>query len=71
MTAHAEVRVRLRDAASAQRLMQSLLADDDGQAAMAVDGRDLILVASSASAMGLLRTLDDVLGCVRAAQPLL
>ena len=69
--AHAEVRIRLKDAAAAQRLARSLLADDPGSAAIAVEGRDLLLVASGDSALGLLRTLDDLLGCVRAAEPLL
>lgn len=71
MTAHAEVRVRLRDGAAAQRLQQSLAADDPEHAACTVEGRDLVLVASAPTALGLLRTLDDVLGCVRAAEPLL
>lgn len=69
--AHAEVRVRLRDAAAAQRLLRSLEADDAGHAALAVDGRDLVVVAGAGTALGLLRTLDDLLGCVRAAEPLL
>lgn len=71
MTATAELRVRLRDAAAAQAMLRSLQADDPGSAALATDGRDLVVVASASSAMGLLRTLDDLLGCVRAAEPLL
>jgi hypothetical protein len=68
-SATAEVRIRLRDAAAAQRAYRALSADDAGHAALAVDGRDLVVVASSASALGLLRTLDDLLGCLRAAEP--
>ena len=69
--ASADVRIRLRDAAAAQRLARSLAADDAGSAAVAVDGRDLVVTCSGATALGLLRTLDDLLGCVRAAEPLL
>jgi hypothetical protein len=71
MTATGEVRVRLRDAAAAQRALRALQADDAGSAALAVDGRDLVLVASCATPLGLVRTLDDLLGCLRAAEPLL
>lgn len=69
--AHADVRVRLRDAAAAHRLRRSLAADDPGAAALAVDGHDLVVVASAPSALGLLRTLDDLLGSIRAAEPVL
>ena len=71
MTAHAEVRLQLRDAMAAQRLLRSLAVDDVGSAALAIEGRDLVIVASASTAMGLLRTLDDLLGCARAAEPLL
>lgn len=70
-SAHADVRIRLRDAAAAQRLVRALAADDAGSAAIAADGSDVVVTASGASALGLLRTLDDLLGCVRAAEPLL
>lgn len=69
--AHATVRLRLRDAAAAQRMARSLAADDPGSAALAAEGRDVVVACSAASALGLLRTLDDLLGCVRAAEPLL
>lgn len=69
--AQASLRIRMRDAAAAQRLVRSLAADDAGSAAILAEGRDVIVACSAATAMGLLRTLDDLLGCVRAAEPLL
>lgn len=70
-TAQASLRIRMRDAAAARRLVRSLSADDAGSAAIVAEGRDVVVACSSTGAMGLLRTLDDLLACVRAGEPLL
>lgn len=67
-TSRAEVRVACGDAAAAAILMAALQADDPGHIDVRVDGSDLVLVATADSRMGLLRTLDDALQCLRAAE---
>jgi len=69
--ARATLRLRCRDAAEASRLLRSLAADDPGAARLCADGADLVVEADSATALGLLRTLDDLLGCLRSAEPAL
>ncbi len=64
--ATARVRIRLADAAEAQRVADAIEPDNEGYLACEVDGDTLILRAEAASAMGLLRTVDDAIGCVRA-----
>jgi hypothetical protein len=63
------LRVRCRGEAEARRLLRSIAPDDPGSAALAVEGADLALEVRSATALGALRTADDVLGCLRAAEP--
>lgn len=59
--------VRLTLGAEAARTAQASLApDDDGFLESSVQGDDLVLTARADSMMGLLRTLDDALGCLRA-----
>lgn len=65
----AVLRVRCRDSVEAERARQSLAADDDGHAILRVEGLVLVVEAESTTALGLLRTLDDILGCLRAAEP--
>jgi hypothetical protein len=65
----AVLRIRCRDAAEATRLLRALAADDPGHATLRQEGAGLVVEASSATALGLLRTLDDLLGCLRAAEP--
>lgn len=66
----AVVCVRCRDSIEAERLRRSLAADDAaGHATLRVEGAVLVVEAASASALGLLRTLDDAMGCLRAAEP--
>jgi hypothetical protein len=65
----AVLRIRCRDSGEAERARRSLAADDDGHAVLRVEGTVLVVEASSATALGVLRTLDDVLGCLRAAEP--
>ena len=61
--------LRCRDSGEAERARRSLAADDDGHAALRVEGTVLVVEAGSETALGLLRTLDDLLGCLRAAEP--
>lgn len=65
----AVLRLRCRDSGEAERLRRSLAADDAGHAALRVEGATLVVEADSATALGVLRTLDDLLGCLRAAEP--
>jgi hypothetical protein len=65
----AVLRLRCRDSGEADRLRQSLAVDDAGHAAFRVEGATLVVEATAASALGLLRTIDDALGCLRAAEP--
>jgi hypothetical protein len=50
-------------------LRRSLAADDADHAALRAEGATLRLEAGASTALGLLRTLDDALGCLRAAEP--
>lgn len=52
--------------AEAQALLEALAPDNEGFAAVTRDGTALTIRAESTSIMGLLRSLDDVLGCLRA-----
>ncbi len=63
----ARISLQLRDAEEATRLAQALAPDDDGFLDINVEGSQLVIVAASPTRMGLLRSLDDVLGCLRAA----
>lgn len=64
--ATARVRIRLAHAAEAQRVADAIEPDNDGYLACEVDGANLVLRAEASTAMGLLRTVDDAIGCVRA-----
>lgn len=63
------LRIRCGSAEEARRLLRALAPDDPGSVGLAVEGADLIVTARSATALGALRTVDDVLGCLRAAEP--
>jgi hypothetical protein len=63
------LRVRCRDSLEADRLRRSLAADDAGHVLLRIEGATLVVEAASASALGALRTVDDALGCLRAAEP--
>ncbi|MFA5944269.1 MAG: hypothetical protein WC876_07380 [Candidatus Thermoplasmatota archaeon] len=67
--ARAVLRLTCRDSGEADRLRRSLAADDAGHARLRVDGGVLVIEAEASSALGVLRTVDDVLGCLRAAEP--
>ncbi len=62
----ATVRITFPDPASAEQARQSLEPDNDGHVEATVEGNDLVLSAKADSIMGLLRTLDDAMGCLRA-----
>lgn len=64
--ATARVRIRLGSVKEAEQIAAAIGPDNDGYLACRLDGASLILEAEAGSAMGLLRTIDDALGCVRA-----
>lgn len=63
----ASLRIRFASRTEADRAGRSLAPDNAGHVAWAVDGGDLVLEASADSVLGLVRTVDDLLGCLRAA----
>lgn len=63
----ASLRVRCASRAEAERLGRSLEPDNEGHVAWLVEGGELVLEASSGTVLGLVRTVDDLLGCIRAA----
>lgn len=62
----ATVRIAFPDAEAADTARQALEPDNDGHLDAVVDGTELVLTTESESIMGLLRTIDDALGCLRA-----
>lgn len=62
----ASLRVRFPTRAEAERAGRALEPDHDGHVAWLVEGDDLVLEASADSVLGLVRTVDDLLGCLRA-----
>lgn len=63
----ASLRIRFPSRTEADRAGRALAPDNDSHVAWMVDGNDLVLEASAESVLGLVRTVDDVLGCLRAA----
>lgn len=63
----ASLRIRFTSRTEAERAGRALDPDNAGQVAWFVEGDELVLEASGATLLGLLRTVDDVLGCLRAA----
>ncbi len=61
----ARVTIRFASADEAERAAKSIAPDNDGHAECMVQGSDLIITAASDSMLGLVRTLDDILGCLR------
>ena len=64
----ASLRIRFPSPAAAQRAGQALAPDNDGQVAWFAEGSELVLESSADSILGLVRTVDDLLGCLRAAE---
>jgi hypothetical protein len=54
------------DEEGARTALGALAPDNEGHLEARLKGTTLVLSASSATPMGLLRTLDDALGCLRA-----
>lgn len=67
--ASAVLRLRCRDSGEAERLRRSLAPDDAAHAVLRLEGATLVVEAGPQAPLGLLRTLDDLLGCLRAAEP--
>lgn len=63
----ARLRVHFASPAAAEQAGRSLAPDHDGHVTWRLDGPDLVLEATAATILGLVRTLDDLLGCLRAA----
>lgn len=66
--ANAELRLDLGTPEAVTAAMAALGPDNEGFARMEQDGTVLVVTADADGAMGLLRTLDDVLGCLRALE---
>ncbi len=64
---HATIRIHCGSAAEARTLQAALAPDDPGHVRSRMEGAILVLEADADSMMGLLRSLDDALGCLRAA----
>lgn len=63
----ASLRIRFPSRTDADRAGRALAPDNGGHVAWMVEGPELVLEASSDSVLGLVRTVDDLLGCLRAA----
>lgn len=66
MKHRALLRLDLQDKATARTALTALAPDDPGLVRLGTEGACLVVETEGASAMGLLRSLDDVLGCLRA-----
>lgn len=64
----ASLRIRFASRTEAERAGRALDPDNDGHLAWLVEGNDLVLEASAQTLLGLLRTVDDVLGCLRSLE---
>lgn len=66
---HAAVlRVAFASPLEAQHAGRALAPDNAGHIAWRVEGAVLVLEAEAATVMGLVRTVDDALGCLRALE---
>jgi len=64
----ATLRLRFDSAEQAARLAASLAPDDDGYVRTRIEGDTIVAEATSDTPLGLLRTLDEVLATLSAAQ---
>lgn len=64
----ATLRIQCRSAEEAQQWLAALVADDADALQAAVEDDTLVLHAQARTRMGLLRTLDDALECLRAVE---
>jgi hypothetical protein len=67
MSVSGEARIDVGSAAEAKVLAAALNADDAAIAPCRAEGRFVVVQVRAATAMGALRTLDDVLDCLRGA----
>lgn len=67
-TVEAELVVETASPRDAEIVAQALSPDSEGYLEVAVDGGKLVLSAKADSVMGLVRTLDDALASVAAAE---
>lgn len=68
MTHRASLRLHFDNPAQAMRLVASLAPENEGFVRMRVEGATLVAEAESETPMGLLRTLDEVLATLAAAE---
>jgi len=66
--ASAEVRLTFADADEAHRMMRSIAPENGAFVRARVEGRVLVLEADADAPLSLLRTLDDALACLSAAE---
>jgi hypothetical protein len=69
VTVRGEMRIHVGSAAEAQVLAAALQADDAALAPCRAEGPFVVVALRGATPMGVLRTLDDALDCLRAAGP--
>ncbi len=62
----ATVRLQMADRAAAERARRALEADNGDFLTAYVDGKALVMDAEAESPLGLLRTIEDALNCLRA-----
>jgi hypothetical protein len=64
----AELTLPFADVAAAEIARAAIEPDNDGFLTCAIAGAELRLEFTSKSTMGLLRSIDDVLGCLRSIE---
>lgn len=69
MPVRGEARFDAGSPAEARLLAAALAADDAAIAPCRAEGSQVVVQFTSGSALGLLRSLDDVVECLRAARP--
>lgn len=62
----ADIRIPFADAAGARRAAEAIAPDNGGHVAVQVEDAILVVGASAATPLGLLRSIEDVLECLHA-----
>jgi hypothetical protein len=62
----ATLRIQFPGNRDADHALQALEPDNNGHMEALVESNELVLTAHADSIMGLLRTIDDAMGCLRA-----
>lgn len=65
----ATLRIAYATAQDAEVAAQALAPDHDGHVAWRLERDVLVLQVTSKTTLGLIRTVDDLLGCLRALEP--